>query len=135
MSSEMVMTRRRQRGGTADKVAGSMLVLVGALNVGFGALSLASDVVRLGTGVAVALAVAGLATLAAGLGVWRGSALVGRVAFTVLALLLLVQLSDLLTGPDDAAAGVARAGVLLVMVASLGVAIVGHRRGGGATCR
>jgi hypothetical protein len=128
----MVMARRRrQHGGAAGKVAGSMLVLVGALNVGFGALSLASDVVRLGTGVAVALALAGLATLAAGIGVWRGSALVGRVTFTVLVLLLLVQLSDLLAGPDDAAAGAARAGVLLVMVASLGVTLVRHRRGGG----
>lgn len=114
--------------GGAWRVAGGLLLAVGALNTLTGLASVAgSDVAALSTGGAVGLAVLGLVTLAAGVVVWRGSRSVALLALTLFGILLLVQLGDLVGGEIGPPA-VGRVAVLALIVAALAVAVT--RAGG-----
>jgi hypothetical protein len=103
------------------RVAGGLLVAVGAANVVFGVLGLLTDVVRLGAAVSGGLLVAGLVTASAGVLVWRGSRVTTVVALAVLGLLLPVQLGELAGAAGDETS-VPRLVVLACLVVALAVA-------------
>lgn len=118
------------RPGGAWRVAGGLLLAVGALNTLTAVASLAgSDLAALSTGGAVALAVLGVVTLAVGVAVGRGARSIAVLALTLFAILLLVQLGDL-AGGDTQPQAVGRAGMLALIVAALAVAVAkrGERR-------
>jgi hypothetical protein len=109
-------------------VAGVLVILVGLLNLGLGLLSLVSDQIRLGTGVAGGLVVAGLVTASLGFLVWRGSRNAAILTTTIFAMLLVFQLSESMTS-DGATASSAivddpapRLIILGVLVVACGVA-------------
>lgn len=115
----------------AARVAGVLLVLVGVLNVGFGVLSLASTAVRMGTGAAVALIVAGAVTAFAGWLVWGGNRSVAQIALVIFGWLLIAQTADVMshTGDIPVTGGIAsRFTVLGILIVFLGVATVQLRR-------
>lgn len=133
----MPETRQRSNavnaGRWATRLAGALLIVVGALNVAFGLLSLFSDQVLLSTGVAGGLAMAGLVTAAAGVLVWRGSQLATYIALTIFGLLLFVQLGDFIqegggTGDGLAQHPATRFGVLTLLVITLALAAWQLRR-------
>jgi hypothetical protein len=115
-------------GDTVPRVAGVLVIAVGALNLAFGLLSLTTDQIRLGTGVAGGLVVAGLVTVALGVLVWRGSRNAAILATTVFGMLLVFQVTESIAsgGADPATAVVddpaPRLVVLGVLVVSCGVA-------------
>lgn len=116
-----------ERGRWTWRLAGGLLVVVGAVNALFGLASLASDLIMLSTGVAGGLLAAGVATAAAGALVWRGSRVTTLVALTVFGLLLVVQAADALQGgaadvEGVAGSPVARFGLLILIVVALGLA-------------
>ncbi len=115
------------------RLAGALLILVGILNLGLGALSLVSDQVRLSADIAGGIVAAGLLTAAVGLLVARGSRLATMVALTVFGLLLVVQLVDLAqpggtAAGDTSASPLLRIVVLIALVGSLALAAVRRRR-------
>jgi hypothetical protein len=116
----------------SSRLAGALLVLVGGLNVALGLMSLLTDQIHLSPGIAGGLVTAGLVTAAVGALVWRGNRLATILAFTVFAMLLLYQLSEVIADNAASATGVAqpltRFGVLAVLVITLGIAAWRSRR-------
>jgi hypothetical protein len=111
-----------------SRVAGVLVILVGLLNLGLGLLSLVSDQIRLGTGVAGGLVVAGLVTASLGVLVWRGSQNAAILATAVFGALLIFQVSELFaSGPSTSSDAIVddpapRLVVLGVLVIACGVA-------------
>lgn len=116
--------------GWRARLAGGLLLVVGATNAVMGLLGLISEQVLLGVGPSVALIVAGGLTAAAGVAVWRGSRITATVALTIFGLLLLVQLLDLAV-TDHLATAIARLVILVLMVAALALATLQGRSGRG----
>ncbi|MFA9431981.1 hypothetical protein [Egicoccus sp. AB-alg2] len=119
-------------GHWSSRLAGTVLILVGALNVAFGLVSFLTELVRLSAGIAGGLVAVGLVTVALGTLVWRGSRPAIIAAFTIFTMLLLFQVSDAFANrePGQAVAtdALARFGVLAVLVGTLGVAAWRIRR-------
>jgi hypothetical protein len=122
-----------------SRVAGAVVALVGALNLVIGVLSSTTDHVRLSTGAAGGFVAVGVALLAVGVLVWRGSRAATIGAFAVALGLLLLQIGQLaLADTGDAAAAaaspdepIARLVVLAVLVVTLGLAAWRRRRAPG----
>jgi hypothetical protein len=109
-----------------------MLVL-GALNVALGLVSLGSDRIELSTAVAGGLVVAGVVIVAGGVLVWRGSRGATFAWFAVFLVLFNVQLAELVADAGDGASGVPdqplpRLVVLGLLVVSLAIAAWRRRR-------
>ena len=110
-----------------SRIAGVVLVLVGAANAAFGAWGLVRTASGMGPATAGGLLVAGLATLAAGVLVWRGGRLAALIALTFFGLLLVVQFGDVAARPTDPVA-LGRVAVLVVVCATLLGAMLRSRR-------
>lgn len=109
------------------RLAGGLLVGVGAVNAGVGVWALVGGGAGLGVGAAGGLLVAGVVTVAAGVLVWRGSRPVTLVALTVFALLLVVQAGDL-ADASDVGDDLVPLVLLLALVGALGLAAWRGRR-------
>lgn len=124
----MTYTEDSARAGVpvSSRLAGGLLVAVGAVNGVFGLLSLLSELVQLSPGVAGGLLVAGVVTAALGVLVWRGSRTATLVSLTVFGVLLVAQLPDLLQGgsAEGVADHPARFALLGLIVAVLALAAV-----------
>lgn len=128
--------RRAHEHGSPDwssRLAGTLLLVVGGLNVTFGVANSLTDQLRLSTGVAGGLIVAGLVTAAVGALVWRGSRAATVGALIVFMMLLIFQVSEVAAGSGNDAGGVAdepaaRFAVLGLLVLSLAVASLRGRR-------
>jgi hypothetical protein len=101
------------------RLAGGLVILVGALNLAIGVLSLSSDLVLLATGVASGLVVAGAVTVALGVLVWRGSRNAAIASTTVFAVLLLYQVAEAIASDVPADAMVDQPAPRLVILAVL----------------
>ena len=84
------------------RTAGGLVVLLGLANAVLGLLAMATDIILLSPGAAGGLLVLGLATIALGVMVVRGSKAAATAALTVFAILLVLQLGDAASGGTGA---------------------------------
>lgn len=109
------------------RAAGGLLAVVGAgLAVLAAVAALERSVTPLGADTAIILGVAGLATVALGVAVWRGVPFAAPVALVVVGILLLSQLT-VFTDPDRGPEDVWRLALLAVLVVLLALAAVRPR--------
>jgi hypothetical protein len=106
-------------GAWPARTAGGLVVLLGLANTVLGLLAMATDIILLSPGAAGGLLVIGLATIALGVMVLRGSRAAATAALTVFAILLVLQLGDAASGGTGADGAVGRSLVLLVVVLAL----------------
>jgi hypothetical protein len=120
----------------SSRIAGVVVLVVGALNLLIGVLALTTGLVRVSAGVAGGFLAAGVVLLAVGALIWRGNRAATIGTFAVVLGLLVLQVVQIVTDPDrgDAAAQAASADqpagrlvVLGLLVLTTGLA-AWHRR-------
>jgi hypothetical protein len=124
-------------GDWSSRLAGGVVLLVGALNLVVAVLSFTTGLVRISAGAAGGFIAVGLALLAVGALIWRANRAATIGAFALFLALLLLQVAQVVTDPDAgdaalaAAAGdqyVGRVVVLAILAVTCGVAAWRHRR-------
>lgn len=104
------------------------MMVLGLVNLGFGVLSLATDLVRLPPVGAGGLLIAGGLTTAAGYLVWAGSRAVLSVSTSLFGMLLGLQLGGLATADQTGQRNMPRLIILGLLVTALAVAWTAGRR-------
>jgi hypothetical protein len=124
-------------GDWSSRLAGSVVLLVGALNLGVAVLSVTTGYVRVSAAATGGFVVVGLALLAVGALIWRANRAATVGAFAVFLALLLLQVLQVVTDPTSTDAALAAASadqpagrlvVLAVLALACGTAAWRHRR-------
>jgi hypothetical protein len=124
-------------GDWSSRLAGAVVLLVGALNLVVAVLSFATGLVRISAGAAGGFVAVGLALLAVGALIWRANRAATIGAFAVFVALLLLQIGRALTDPAASDAALAAASgdqvagrlvVLTLLALTCGTAAWRHRR-------
>jgi hypothetical protein len=124
-------------GDWSSRLAGSAVLLVGALNLVVAALSFTTGLVRISAGAAGGFVAVGLALLAVGALIWRANRAATIGAFALFVALLLLQVVQVVTDPAATDAALAAASgdqyagrlvVLAILAVTCGTAAWRHRR-------